>query len=146
MIRDYTSHLIPVLMTLILCNALMHSSSPLTLDSVLILTVYVQLSSIKCATKWTMNTILLFSKLPTFSFNHAHSFHSSSLPLFRTQLKSPDVTMTSHKFYQYYEVLHSKQVELLFIEGAENPADLFTKNLGHIKFTKFREQLGLEIY
>ncbi len=39
-----------------------------------------------------------------------------------------------------------KQVELLFIEGAENPADLFTKNLGHIKFTKFREQLGLEPY
>jgi hypothetical protein len=24
--------------------------------------------------------------------------------------------------------------------------DIFTKNLGHIKFLKFREQLGLEFY
>ena len=39
-----------------------------------------------------------------------------------------------------------KQIELLFIEGAENPADLFTKNLGRIKFLKFQEQLGLEFY
>ena len=44
------------------------------------------------------------------------------------------------------EVIRNKKVELLFIEGAENPADLFTKNLGHIKFLKFREQLGLEFY
>ena len=44
------------------------------------------------------------------------------------------------------EVIHNKKVELLFIEGAENPADLFTKNLGRIKFLKFREQLGLEFY
>ena len=43
-------------------------------------------------------------------------------------------------------MIHQKQIELLFIEGAENPADLFTKNLGHIRFLKFREQLGLEFY
>jgi hypothetical protein len=34
----------------------------------------------------------------------------------------------------------------LNFEGSENPADLFTKNLGRIKFQKFREQLGLEFY
>jgi hypothetical protein len=44
------------------------------------------------------------------------------------------------------DVIQNKQVELFFIEGANNPADLFTKNLGHIKFLKFREQLGLEFY
>jgi hypothetical protein len=37
-------------------------------------------------------------------------------------------------------------VELYFIEGAQNPADMFTKNLGHIKFHQFREHLGLEFY
>jgi hypothetical protein len=44
------------------------------------------------------------------------------------------------------EVIRSKKIELFFIEGAENPADLFTKNLGRVKFQKFREQLGLEFY
>jgi len=36
-----------------------------------------------------------------------------------------------------------KIVELFFIDGKDNPADLFTKSLGYIKFTKFRDQLGL---
>jgi hypothetical protein len=49
--------------------------------------------------------------------------------------------------YHYIrDVVHLKQVELFFIEGAENPTDMFTKNLGCIKFLKFREQLGLEFY
>ena len=37
------------------------------------------------------------------------------------------------------EVICDKKIELFFIEGAENPTDLFTKNLGRIKFLKFRE-------
>ena len=49
--------------------------------------------------------------------------------------------------YHYIcEVIHQKQVELLFVEGAKNPTDLFTKNLGQIKLLKFREQLGLQFY
>ena len=49
--------------------------------------------------------------------------------------------------YHYIrEVIREKKIELFFLEGAENPADLFTKNLGRIKFQKFREQLGLEFY
>ena len=35
-------------------------------------------------------------------------------------------------------------VELFFIDGAENPADLLTKNLPPEKFAKFRAQLGLQ--
>ena len=37
-----------------------------------------------------------------------------------------------------------KQVELFFIPGIDNPADMFTKNLRHIKFEQYRSQLGLE--
>jgi Reverse transcriptase (RNA-dependent DNA polymerase) len=49
--------------------------------------------------------------------------------------------------YHYIrDVVHLKQVELFFIEGAENPTDMFTKNLGHVNLLKFREQLGLEFY
>lgn len=44
------------------------------------------------------------------------------------------------------ELVESKDIEILFVEGSNNPADMFTKNLGHIKFMKFREQLGLEFY
>ena len=44
------------------------------------------------------------------------------------------------------QLIKEKKIELFFVEGAENPADLFTKNLGITKFLKFREQLGLEFY
>ena len=33
---------------------------------------------------------------------------------------------------------------MYYVEGAENPADMFTKNLGKVKFLKFRSQLRLE--
>ena len=42
--------------------------------------------------------------------------------------------------------MEEKKIDFFFIEGAENLADLFTKNLGASKFLKFREQLGLEFY
>ena len=49
--------------------------------------------------------------------------------------------------YHYVrQLIEEKKIELFFVEGAENPADLFTKNLGATKFLKFREQLGLEFY
>jgi hypothetical protein len=38
------------------------------------------------------------------------------------------------------------KVELFFVEGTQNLAEMFTKNLGHVKFLKFQEQLGLEFY
>ena len=50
------------------------------------------------------------------------------------------------RYHYIREVVANGKVALFFIEGSENPADLFTKNLGHIKFEKFREELGLEFY
>ena len=37
----------------------------------------------------------------------------------------------------------NSKIEPFFIDGAENPADLLTKNLLCEKFAKFRVQLGL---
>ena len=49
--------------------------------------------------------------------------------------------------YHYVrECIERKKIEVFFIEGTNNPADMFTKNLGHVKFLKFRETLGLEFY
>jgi hypothetical protein len=48
------------------------------------------------------------------------------------------------RYHYVREVIRRKIVEVYFIEGEENPADLLTKNLGHIKFQKFRAMFGLE--
>jgi hypothetical protein len=49
--------------------------------------------------------------------------------------------------YHYIrDVVQSGKVELFLVEGTQNPVDVFTKNLGHVKFLKFWEQLGLEFY
>ena len=42
--------------------------------------------------------------------------------------------------------MRSALTEVYFIEGDNNPADLFTKNLGSVKFLKFRVILGLKFF
>ena len=51
------------------------------------------------------------------------------------------------KFRYHYirEKIHEKMIKLAFVEGAENIADIFTKNLGLEKFSKFRTGLGIKI-
>ena len=36
------------------------------------------------------------------------------------------------------------KIDVFFIPSEDNTADILTKNLGHIKFEKFRAELGLE--
>ena len=50
------------------------------------------------------------------------------------------------RYHYVWQLVLEKVIDLYFIEGAENPADLFTKNLATPKFLKFRERLGLEFY
>ena len=50
------------------------------------------------------------------------------------------------KWHSIQELVNDKIIELFFIEGAQNPADMLTKNLGQIKFNLFRSQLGLVFY
>ena len=47
-------------------------------------------------------------------------------------------------YHRISESVMKGKVELYFIDGAENPADLLTKNLPCEKFTKVRAQLGLQ--
>ena len=35
------------------------------------------------------------------------------------------------------DVMLDNKVQLYYIKGSENSADMFTNNLGHIKFSKF---------
>jgi hypothetical protein len=48
------------------------------------------------------------------------------------------------RYHYIRQVLEKGEVALYFVEGSENPADMLTKNLGHVKFLKFRGQLGID--
>ena len=50
------------------------------------------------------------------------------------------------KWHSIRKLVSNKIIELFFVEGAQNPADMLTKNLGQIKFNLFRSQLGLVFY
>ena len=50
------------------------------------------------------------------------------------------------RYHYIREVIERKLVELFFIDGDNNPADMLTKNLGRVKFYKFRALLGLEFF
>ena len=78
--------------------------------------------------------------IPLCSDNQGSIFLASN-PVQEKRIKHIDL-----RYHYIREVIRSKKIKLFFLEGAENPADLFTKNLGRIKFQKFREQLGLEFY
>ena len=47
---------------------------------------------------------------------------------------------TKHINIQYHficDVVLDNKIQLYYIKGSENPADMFIKSLGHIKFPKF---------
>jgi hypothetical protein len=76
--------------------------------------------------------------IPLFGDNQGSIFLASN-PVQEKHIKHIDLC-----YHFVRDTVHSKQVELFFIEGVNNPADMFTKNLGCIKFLKFHKQLGLE--
>ena len=78
--------------------------------------------------------------IPLFGDNQGSIFLASN-PVQEKRIKHIDL-----RYHFIRDVIKTKQVELFFVEGTQNTADLFTKNLGRIKFLKFREQLGLEFY
>ena len=75
---------------------------------------------------------------PVYGDNQGSIFIVSN-PVQESRTKHIDIC-----FHYIRECVEKKKVELMFIPGTENPADMFTKNLGRILFYKFRSQLGLE--
>src|SRR6266478_6153792 len=47
------------------------------------------------------------------------------------------------RYHYVREKIEENVVAISFIEGVKNPADMFTKNLGHIKFSSCLKELGL---
>ena len=61
-----------------------------------------------------------------------------------TEQRSKHIHIKYH--FVHDAVMMFKQVELFFIPGIDNPADMFTKNLGHVKFEQYRSQFGLKFH
>jgi hypothetical protein len=105
---------------------------------------YMSLSDTSRQLVWVKNLLIKLgiqlSPISLYGDNQGSIFLASN-PVQEKHIKHIDL-----HYHFIRDVVHLKQVELFFIEGAENPADMFTKNWGHIKFLKFREQLELEFY
>ena len=63
-------------------------------------------------------------------------------------LKHPEHQSTMkhvHRAYHWIrEQVEQQMIAVHHVPGDENPADIFTKPLGRVKFTKFRDMLGLQ--
>jgi hypothetical protein len=70
------------------------------------------------------------------------SIFLSSNPV--TEKRSKHIDIRYHYIREL--VQDSEEIQLQFTPGDENRADLLTKNLGHVKFFKFRAELGLQFY
>ena len=66
------------------------------------------------------------------------SIFISSNPVQKRRSKHIDI-----RYHYIRECIEDKKVEISFIDGSRNPANLLTKNLGESKFKFFRDQLSL---
>ena len=66
------------------------------------------------------------------------SIFIGSNPVTESRSKHIDI-----RYHYIREVYNKGIVDIYYIDGNDNPADIFTKNLGAVKFLKFRFQLGL---
>ena len=65
--------------------------------------------------------------------DNQNSIFMASNPITEKYNKHVDI-----KWHGVQEFVHEKLVELYFVEGSNNPADMFTKNLGHVKLDQLR--------
>jgi hypothetical protein len=50
------------------------------------------------------------------------------------------------KYHYVCECITVKKIVLYHVPTKDNTADIFTKNLGCLKFEKFKQQLGIELH
>jgi len=104
---------------------------------------YMALSDASRQLSWIRNLFMeigltLHKPIPLHGDNQGSIFVSQN-PVLDKRLKHIDI-----RFHYIRQEILAKKIDVFFIEGAQNPADLFTKNLGRVKFDLFRSQLGLE--
>jgi len=74
-----------------------------------------------------------FPVLPiTICSNNQGSLFISSNPVQEKQTKHIDI-----HYHYIWQCIEDNKVSVVFIPQNDNPADMFTKNLDHLKFVKF---------
>ena len=100
------------------------------------------LSDCACQVTWIQSLLgelgYKLKPVPVCGDNQGSIFMASN-PVTETRSKHIDI-----KYHGIREAISRGLIELFFIDGAKNPADLLTKNLPQDKFLKFRSQLGLQ--
>jgi nitrogen regulatory protein PII-like uncharacterized protein len=76
--------------------------------------------------------------VPVYDDNQGSIFIASN-PVQESHTKHIDI-----RYHYIHELIGAKEVELMFVPGEMNPANMFTKNLQKVKFLRFRNQLGLD--
>lgn len=77
------------------------------------------------------------ASIPVCCDNQGAIFVSSN-PVTERRSKHIDI-----RYHFIRDVIEQGLIQVYYIPGEDNPADLFTKNLGRVKFNKFKQQLGL---
>jgi hypothetical protein len=78
--------------------------------------------------------------IPIYADNQGSIFIGSN-PVQRIRTKHIDV-----KYHYVRECIAVKKIVLYHVPTKDNTADIFTKNLGRLKFEKFKQQLGIELH
>ena len=103
---------------------------------------YLALSNCACQVTWIRSLLgelgYKLNAIPICGDNKGTIFMASN-PVMEPHFKHIDIC-----YHRICESTPNGKVELFFIDGAENPANLLTKNLPCEKFPKFRAQLGLQ--
>ena len=77
--------------------------------------------------------------IPIYADNQGAIFMSQNLV---TNSKSKHIDL---RYHYIRERILDGAIKPFYVEGSKNTADIFMKNLGHEKFSKFRKDLGLVI-
>jgi hypothetical protein len=106
---------------------------------------YMSISDCSRQIAWVCNLLSeigypMTTPTPLYGDNQGSIFIASN-PVTERRSKHIDI-----RFHYIRQEIERKHLQVFFVDGASNTADLFTKNLPRDKFEKFRADLGLEFY
>jgi hypothetical protein len=103
---------------------------------------YMALSDCSHQVSWIRNIFLELgihlASIPVYADNQGSIFIRSN-PVQEIHTKHIDV-----KYHYVPECIAVKKIVLHHVPTEDNTADILTKNLGHLKFEKFKQQLGIK--
>jgi hypothetical protein len=103
---------------------------------------YMALSHCSCQVSWICTIFLELGihlgPILIYADNQGSIFIGSN-PVQEIHTKHIDV-----KYHYVHECIADKKIVLYHVPNEDNTADIFTKNIGRLKFEKFKKQLGIE--